>query len=306
MTTEPPRSDWPPERKQPEAPWPPTPDAPAETSAPPPTSWDTDADPAPAGVGFAAVAPPVSGGPAKAKGKGKGKGGMVAVIAAVALGGGGLFLKYGLGFLAATVVSGALGSVFGGPFEKLPSDQKQAFERRYDAAVGDTLKGLSDTDASTKVEKLIVDGMPRLPDAPLVERLQLFSLILQGADEPTCATLARSLTVGGTDEKAFAKALETLDLAKYARWVDINLTAMEAQAAGTPAPRAPTEEAVNLMFDHLSPHLTEAQVNGIVALTDGTEVADSEACSSFRALYAGLLALDPVDLNTAALYEVTP
>ena len=44
------------------------------------------------------------------------------------------FAKFGLPLLIGVAATGVIGNIFGGPYGRLPSDQQQALERRFDAA----------------------------------------------------------------------------------------------------------------------------------------------------------------------------
>ena len=150
---------------------PPAPD----TAGPPPA-------PAPGGVYAASVSTDGSGilAPTAPAARNRGRWaviGALGVAAAIFIG------KVAIGLLTATAVSGVLGGVFGGPFQKVPTDQREQMEKRFDAAVGDSLKGLSDTDIDAKVQAMLTDGLPRLEDAPLVERMQLVVKMADAADE---------------------------------------------------------------------------------------------------------------------------
>ena len=81
---------------------------------------------------------------------------------------------------------------------------------------------------------MIRPGCPARDD-PLVERIHLTAKLGTAADEATCARLARSIASGKGDAESTRKALEALDVASIGRWYDINIQAIEAEAASTPS-----------------------------------------------------------------------
>jgi hypothetical protein len=270
-----------------------------EMAGPPPA-------PAPGGV-YAASAGPTDGSgilaPTTPAPRNRGR---LAVVGALGVAAVIFFGKIALGMLTATAVSGVLGGVFGGPFEKVPSDQREQMEKRFDAAVGDDLKGLSDAEVEARVQAMLTDGLPRLADEPLVERMQLTVKLSDTADEATCARLARSSSTGTQDSDAVLKALGMLDSNSIARWYEINLSAIEANAAGSPAARtADTAEAERILGEMVN-GLTAEEMASVSALYNGGQVPDADACAGFRTLYEHVMALPDRDVAIMALYDVSP
>lgn len=234
-------------------------------------------------------------------GRGRAIGLTAAVVAGVAVLG-----KLGIGFLTATVVGGALGLAFGGPFERLPADQKQQLEQRFDAAVGKTLDGLTDAQETAKVEALVSSGLVRLDDEPLVERMGLFIAMLKQSDDATCAALARTMGGGQPDDAVVEKSVNSLDTASLGRWYEINLSAIEAEARGTPAARTADVAEVDAIFTKVVPMLSASDTQALVALSEGSEVTDADACAAFRNLYALVGDLEDRELAVMARYDVSP
>ena len=231
--------------------------------------------------------------------------GIIAAIAGGIVLVGALLLKFGLPILLGTAVSGVLGGVFGGPFEKLPQDQQQVLEQRFEAAVGDTLDGLSEAESATRIDAMMTAGMPRLGDELLVEKVHLTARLLNGADEASCAGIARATAAGVVDEEGMSAALQAMDTPSVGRWFEINVSAMEAEAAGTPVRAVDTAEANRVLGDVIGA-FSETEGQQIADLYDGGEVADADACNAMRALYRHIEELSGADLSIAALYDVTP
>ena len=267
-----------------------------DAAAPPPPPPEVLAHNAPllATTGTPAPAP-------RSGGKGKAVGLAAIAVAVVALVG-----KIGIGFLGATVISGALGIAFGGPFERLPADQQENLEQRWDAAVGQSLDGLTDAQVTTKVDDLINGGLPRLDDTVLVDRMGIYIAMLNQADDATCAALAKNAGTGQLAEAVGQKALDALDTSSLGRWYEINVRAIEAEVGRNPEARSPEAAHVDEIFAKLVPQLAEADLAAIIAVSDGSEVPDADACAAYRSLYTQVGNLGADDLAVMALYDVSP
>jgi hypothetical protein len=272
------------------------PTAPAQALTP----EDLPSGPAPGGIypatpdGAAAVPP-----------GGRRRAAWPAAIAAVVVALVALLFKFGLPLLVGTAVSGVLGGMFGGPFEKLPADQRQALEQRFDVALDGSLEGRSDRDVALMVDAMLSSGLPRLGDDLLTERLHLTQGLLDGADTATCARIARAAVTGGIDRDAMTTALDAMDAASVGRWFDINITAIEANAAADPVRSVDVAEVDRVMGDVFA-RLTDQEAQQLTALYGGGDVPDADACDAFRAIYRTMASLPPHDLAVAALVDVSP
>jgi hypothetical protein len=223
-----------------------------------------------------------------------------AAVVAVAI-----LLKLALPLLIGTAVSGVLGNVFGGAYSKLPADQQQALQRRVDAAIGTRLDGVPDAEQSTRIEAMVRSGLPRLSDAPLVEKVHLTVKVLSATDEATCARIARGIATGVADKDATLKALEAVDVDSIGRWYDINVQAIEADAASTPV-RAVDPNDSERILTGIASGFSTAEAEQVGALYRGGEVSDGDACGGLRAFYRHVETLPAGDLAVAALYDVAP
>jgi hypothetical protein len=228
-------------------------------------------------------------------------------ILLVALGAGvALFLKLILPILLGTAVSGVLTGVFSGPFDKLPADQKQTLEQRFEAAAGDTFEGLSEAETATRIDAMIRSGLPRLSDELLVEKIHLTSKLLMAADVPTCARVARASATGGNDGKALHDAVNALDTPAIGRWFDITVSAIEAAAADAPPERTVPQREADRVLGDIGGRFSEAEGRQFTALFSGGEVNDEDACGAARAIYNHMEELPPADLALAALFDASP
>jgi len=218
-----------------------------------------------------------------------------------------LMVKVVVPLVLGGVAASAVGSLFGGPWDRLPSDTQSRLEQRFDAAVGDSFKGLSDTDRATRIETLLRGGLPRLDDQTLIRRLQIESASLDATDEKTCAAFAQEFVKGHVTTETSRKVLGSLDTAKYGEWIEINVSAIEAQSKGTPSQRLASQAETEAMSSALlgrvpAQHLATMQALG----AGGSTVLDAASCSAARAVYAAGLGLDPQTLATLARVEVSP
>jgi hypothetical protein len=217
-----------------------------------------------------------------------------------------IFAKFGLPLLVGVAASGVLGSVFGGAYDKLPSDQKHALEARFDAAVGNSLDGKSDAEKTAAIDAMITSGLPRLDDAPLVDKIHITVKLLNATDEATCAKLARATATGKEDSDALLKSLESLDTDAVGRWYDINIQAIEADAASKPV-RTADNAAAERILTTIASGLSATEAAQISALYSGTgSASDADACGGIRTLYDRIDGLPPADLAIAALYDASP
>jgi hypothetical protein len=218
-----------------------------------------------------------------------------------------LLLKFVIPLVLGGVAASAMGSLFGGPWDRLPSDTQSRLEQRFDAAMGDSLKGLSDADRGTHLEAMLTGGLPRLDDQTLIRRLQIESASLDATDEKTCAAFAQEFVKGHVTTETSRKVLGSLDPQRYGEWIEINLTALEAESKGAPPRRVPSQADADAMSAALVGRVPPNHLATMQALdADGTAVLDAASCSAARAVYVAGLGLDPKTLATLALVEVSP
>jgi hypothetical protein len=255
---------------------------------------------APSGTSSGPAAPPPRPGAARR--------GLLGIAAAAAVAVGALVVKFGLPLLVGAAAGGLLDGVFGGPFEKVPEDQRQALQQRLDAAFGDRLDGKSADQVMAEVDRALSAGLPRLGDAQLVDRLLLSGTILRAADVPTCATIARASASGLPAPEAMASAIEGLPPESIARWFDINVSAIEAELAGAPPLRTADPAQVDRIAAGLITSMdpAEAELLGDLYGGQGSTMTDDDACGGVRALYDRMVTASDADRAVLALYDVSP
>jgi hypothetical protein len=217
--------------------------------------------------------------------------GAIAVVAALVAGIGGKLL---LGLLATSVAGAALSAVFGGPWDKLPSDVRNRYEDRLEAAVGSRLDGLSKEQQATQVEAWLHSGYVRLDDTRLVRHLELEVDALSKTDVSGCASFGRSSITGKRiDDDTSDKLVGALDQASMVEFLGMNVDAIEAELRGAPPPLHVTDVQTSPILQQMLTGLNPAEIQTLANLNAGQSATDAEVCTAIRSLYRQALALDP-------------
>jgi hypothetical protein len=265
--------------------------APASSHVPPPIPppvW-------PGGAPESVVAPP----PARPKGRILAGAGIVAAVVVA------LAFKFILPFVVGSVVGSAVSGAFGGPWDRLPSDVKEEYTRRLEAAVGNQLNGLSDAEKTTRVEDILLAGYARLSDDRLVRRLELQTLALHRTDDATCAAFGRIGLEGavGSGEVA-VKMLDALGQSATIEWIGINVEAVEAEGRGSPDPIIVSATESDRAYEELIASLSASELESFTLLSSGGESTDAELCQAVRTLYDASLRLDAQSLEVMARIDI--
>ena len=298
----------PPPPESPAAPETTAPDtAPPQSTAPAPASWmlgDAPAPPPPATAipTFPTIDPSPSSTP-KPSGARKG---FTAIVAAIAALFGVFAVKFIIGFLVAGAAASAIGAVFGGPWEHLPSSTRDNLNQRVEAALGDDTSGLSDSEKSAKLFDMGDRGLSRLTDETLIRRITLYKIALEATDEATCAAILRSSMKGPVSEVDSRKLIGAFTTEQFGEWAEIWVQALEAEAKGAPPTRTVSDADSSAMFDAVFSAVSDEDVATIQSLSDGKTVTDTVACQANRALYTAGLGLDDAKLAAFALTDVAP
>ena len=223
--------------------------------------------------------------------------------------GGGIVVVVGLVALRFILVgAAAVGwtAAFGGPWDKLPASTRDGYEQRIKAAMGEEIFKKSDTEIGTKMDSLILDGLPRLSDDLLVKRMSLFSLMYGRIDVATCARQARiELAATGTYDMDDS-LVNTLSTDEYTALIESNVQAIETASRGAPAQQVPSQTAVDAAYAHLFDLLGTESTTAIVDLSNGTEMSDEATCRATRSLYDHLAAVTDAEQIVLARDFVAP
>jgi hypothetical protein len=269
------------------------------TETPAPSGFMSTADVAAMGVGTPGAAKP------RRRGL-RALGGAGAVIFGIIL----VAAKFGLKLFAVGVAAVALSGAFGDRYSKLPSNQRDAFEQRYQQIFGSSLDGLSDAVRTAQLDDLVSKGAGRLDDASLVLWTQIDTRAYAAADTATCATIARGWFSKSTDrvavEAAVSKAYDGLSNDDYASIIDLDLKAMAAEKAGSPAVRSVSDATMAPVFQALDGAITSIDGSTIDALVGGQAVKDTEACTALRDMGAAAMKLPTDQFASWAVWTSTP
>ena len=223
-----------------------------------------------------------------------------AVVGAI----GGRFL---IGYLAANVAGAAFAGVFGGPWDRLPSDAKGAYEQRLKAAIGNRLDGLSDEAVADQVRRWVAAGYLRLDDDRLVRRLELEIAALGRAEQGVCAAFGRQSATGRVvDPDVATKLLGSLEQADLVELFDLNIDAIEAELRGSPDPVQVTDAETTPILNILVGGLDQPEVETLAAINAGQSVTDEQICGAIRSLYENALLLDPASKVVMARLDIQP
>ena len=209
--------------------------------------------------------------------------------------------------LAASVVSGALGSVFGNAYDQLPANFRSGISTRLEAVVPADFDLRSHAQQVAWLNEQRIGGMVRLDDEALVRRFRLLEEGLRGMPVPACAEIVDAVRSGRmasktTDDAFFAALAEDQRM----EWVEFEVEAIEAQARGTPVPRIVNEDEVAKVYEAADRLTTPDESGALDAFNADTTPSDAVACSGVRAYNAVLLRLAATDLATVSRYNVQP
>jgi hypothetical protein len=212
-----------------------------------------------------------------------------------------------IGLLAANVAGAALSSVFGGPFDKLPGDVKDGFEKRLETAIGNRLDGKSDSEKEAQVTTWLRSGFSRLNDASLVRHLELEVEGLNRTDVGGCASFGRASIAGlSISSDTSNKIVGALDQLRIAEFLDLNITAIEAELRGSPAAVHVTAAQTSTAFQTMIGGLGGPELRTLQSMTSGGSATDAEVCTAIRGLYREALELDPAGKALVARFDVDP
>jgi hypothetical protein len=200
-----------------------------------------------------------------------------------------------------------LGSLFGGPFEKLPQSTRDGFEQRLNAALGPNADKLSTQEYEDRYQQHLVDGLSRLEDGPLIGELQALAWMFDRADTATCAEAARSefSSTSATFELS-DKMWAQLTQDELIAHIETQVRAIEYSAAGAPAQWTVSADQARPAIDAIFASLDESTNTVLDDLSSGTTHTDAEACTAVRALHDAEIALPQANLALIARYTASP
>jgi hypothetical protein len=155
--------------------------------------------------------------------------------------------------------------------------------------------GMGDPEQQLLLFELARDGLARLPDETLLERLALLRDVAQHGDERTCATVLLGGAPGAADD-----LLAALDEATLRRWLALSRASVLATLRGDPRrPLAPddAERARAALFGALGPDDSERFEGALQSLAG---LSQRDACDLVRATLGAAAELPPHDRQLVA------
>jgi hypothetical protein len=256
-----------------------------------------------AGVDPSGVQPPSTEPPKKKSPLGRA--GALLAIGGAALGV--IFVKFVLPLILVGAAGQFFDSAFGGPYARLPGDVRSGFEKRIDAAVGNTLDGQTDAAKTDRILTSVENGLSRLDDGLIDTNFRLTTKAIGAVDVKSCAAVARAIVAGNEPPDDAANAMiNTLSDSELQQWFEIRVSAVEADMRNSPAQVVVDDAAVNPLYDKLFAIMRSEDIDVIGQLANGTTVEDEPLCTAIRNLYAAVLGLSPQDALLFARYDVSP
>jgi len=231
-------------------------------------------------------------------------GAFVTVVAAAL---GAIFVKFVLPLILVGAAGQIFDSAFGGPYMRLPGDVRSGFESRLEAALGTTLKDQSDAEQTATIQGHVKAGLPRLSSSLVDANFRLTSKAIGAVDVASCAAVSRAVVAGAEPPDAAATAMvNTLSDSELQQWFEIRVSAIEAQARGTPDQVTVSDETVAPLYDKLFEVMGPANIDTIGKIATGETVEDEALCTAIRDLYASVLTLSAEDATLFARFDVSP
>ncbi|WP_414447736.1 hypothetical protein AB4851_14190 [Burkholderia sp. 22PA0099] len=154
------------------------------------------------------------------------------------------------------------------------------------------LAGDKQADGYEKGFGLAQDGLPRLPDAQLEQRLALMAKLVAGMPDHDCQTLSRPVVKPDDKERMFNDAIARLNEADANAWFDISQASVQAVLDNTPA-IAPNAAAVTTALERIMQPLPAAERKTFLDATRAPATATpADTCLAMRTLYRNAVTLD--------------
>ncbi|MEK6419060.1 MAG: hypothetical protein V4801_05615 [Burkholderia gladioli] len=154
------------------------------------------------------------------------------------------------------------------------------------------LAGDKQADGYEKGYGLAQDGLPRLSDAQLEQRLALMAKLVTGMPDQDCQTLSRPTVKPDDKERMLNDAIARLNEADANAWFDISLASVQAVLDKTPA-IDPDRAAVTAALERIvQPMPADARKTFLDATRAPATATPANTCTAMRTLYRNALTLD--------------
>jgi hypothetical protein len=195
------------------------------------------------------------------------------------------------GFLAASIASQALGTVFGGPYDRLPADFRTDVERRLEAAVPN-VDELDEAGIRALWDRAFTDGVLRLDDASVLRYFTAFGAAMRAMDDSMCGSIAGAWLAGRDPPEGYDRLAAAIEPDALQAIIAVGIDALEASVRKSPERRTVTEADATPLLGELVAGMDAASVATFISIGNGNDVSDAEACHSFRALFERMERLD--------------
>lgn len=154
------------------------------------------------------------------------------------------------------------------------------------------LAGDKQADGYEKGFGLAQDGLPRLSDAQLEQRLALMAKLVAGMPDQDCQTLSRPAVKPDDKERMLNDAIARLNEADANAWFDISQASVQAVLDNAPAIE-PDRAAVTTALERVVQPLSAADRKTFLDATRAPATATpADTCTAMRTLYRNALTLD--------------
>ncbi len=163
---------------------------------------------------------------------------------------------------------------------------EEALDQRIEAlkdapGLARAIEGLPPEDRRARVLELALRGIPRLPDAALVQRAFLVGRLLAGLDDATCG----AVVTGKAAPFRLARAIASLAPGARDAWLDLTVEAVRAELAQTPEPfvePGPVRDAISALMSRHTADDARALQQSLAKLR---ALEPAEACRVGRVIY---------------------
>lgn len=167
------------------------------------------------------------------------------------------------------------------PFDRML--RRTATDPRY-------LKLIAEADdpaaARRKALELAIDGMPRLDDQALVERMRLTAYLLEASSEIACARLARpSADTRQVLSTAIDAGLKKMTPEQIDAWFELSYQAINAALDQTPAPALDETQAQNALVDLVRSMPEDSRDKALSTLVSPDQADPTDLCRTARMVH---------------------
>jgi hypothetical protein len=187
---------------------------------------------------------------------------------------------------------------------RLPVGDQSALRDRASALTESLSLGSDQSDE--QLQAMMARGVSRLDDEKLVRRLELATWALGRMDPEFCGGVVRAGLSGRVPSPLHVAALlSALEPEELTEWLEIGLTAAEAESAGKPPRRSVSKRHADSLLERVVLKMRATDVDVLAAVGEGKPVASSALCRAVTAMYQVTLELPITERARFTLLEVS-